>query len=544
MDSPPIPTKVHFVAFACIVLAVLGVFAQTADDEYNAYDDRDYLVGSPIISKGLTDEGLRFAFTGTVVSHWHPVTVLSHEAMVQAFGTEPGPHHAANAAIHLLGALLLYWVLARMTGAGWAALFATLLFAVHPLRAESVAWIAERKGVLAGFFGIVTMWAYAAYARKPGVLRYLAVMLAFSLSLMSKAALLSLPVALLVFDYWPLDRIPQDRATRSRTALRLIAEKIPPLLLAVGAAAIAFTVTRNQNVMRSSGEVSLLVRVANAVRNYFLYIVDSIVPMGLSPQYPHPGRDVFRPELALAAIVLVLITAAAIFYRKRAPWLFVGWFWYIITLAPLSGIIQVANQGRADRYTYIPQIGLCIIVAWGLRALVLRYPRALKPAAGLAAAVVIGLGVAGFRQTALWRDDYTLFTHAVAVVPQSATVHYGLGVAYIKRGDVAAAEQCFLRAIERTPTVPEAYSNLGAIEMRRSNYPKAAQYFTTAVDLEPSNPDFLVNLGTALINLGRWDDARRLADAVLAANPADMRAQALKTAADAALQRRRELRQR
>jgi len=537
MESPLISTKLHVLAFACITIAVLAVFAQTANDEYNAYDDREYLAGSPIISKGLTDEGLRFALTGTVVSHWHPVTVLSHEAMVQAFGTDPGPHHASNVAIHLVSAMLLYWVLAQMTGAGWASLLAALLFAVHPLRAETVAWIAERKGLLAGFFGIVTVWAYVGYVRKPGVLRYLAMAAAFSLSLMSKAALLSLPFALLLLDYWPLARIPHDRAQRKAFAIRVVAEKVPLLALAAGAAAVAFIVTRDDKVMRSSDELSLTVRVANAARSYFLYVVDTILPMGLSPQYPHPGQGVFSPELAIVLAVLTGITIAAIFYRTRAAWFFVGWFWFAITLAPLSGVIQVANQGRADRYTYIPQIGLCIMAAWGLRALAQRHPAARKPVIALAASAVLAFSVAGFRQTALWRDDYTLFTHAVAVVPESATVHYGLGAAYIQRGEIDAAEQCFLRAIERTPSVPEAFSNLGAIEMRRANFPKAAEYFTQALNLEPSNPDFLVNLGTALINMGRVDDARRIADAALGIRPDDMRAQALKKAAEALLAR-------
>lgn len=538
MSFPAISTRLHFLALTLIAIAVLAVFAQTANDAYNAYDDRDYLANNKIVSQGLTDEGLRFAFTGTVVSHWHPVTVLSHEAMVEAFGVEPGPHHAGNVAIHLLSALLLYWVLARMTGAGWASLLAALLFAVHPLRAESVAWIAERKGVLAGFFGIVTVWAYVSYARRPSLLRYLAVALAFAFSLMSKAALLSLPVALLLLDYWPLGRIA-DRAALKAKGLRLVAEKIPLLALATGAAAVAYIVTRDQKVMRSSEELSLAVRVANALRSYLLYLIDTVVPAGLSPQYPHPGTSVFSIELIFALLVLAAITAAAIVYRTRAPWLFAGWFWFAITLAPLSGVIQVANQGRADRYMYIPQIGLFIILAWGLRAVVLRFPVTKKPAVVVAALAVCVYGILGFRQTALWRDDYTLFTHAVAVVPESATVHYGLGVAHVQRGDLVAAEQCFLRAIERQPAVPEAYSNLGAIEMRRSNFPKAAEYFTKAVDLEPANPDLLVNLGTALINLGRFDDARRIAEAALATRPDDVRAQALRTAAVAALERAR-----
>lgn len=536
MISLAIGHRFHLFAFVCIAIAVLAVFAQTANDAYNAYDDRDYLANNKIVSQGLTDEGLRFAFTGTVVSHWHPVTVLSHEVMAQFFGVEPGPHHAANVAIHLLSALLLYGVLAHMTGAGWASLLAALLFAVHPLRAESVAWIAERKGLLAGFFGIVTLWTYVWYARRPGIVRYLVVAAAFTLSLMSKAALLSLPVALLLFDYWPLGR---GAPVTQKTIARLIGEKIPLLGLAAGAAAIAFIVTRDQKVMRSSEELSILVRTANAARSYFLYLVDTVVPAGMSPQYPHPGRDVFSIELAIALVVLTAITAAAIVYRRRAPWLIVGWFWFVITLAPLSGVIQVANQGRADRYTYIPQIGLCIITAWGLRTFVERFPGLKKPAIVLAATAVAVFAALGFRQTAFWRDDYTLFTHAVAVVPESATVHYGLGVAYIQRGDIDAAEKSFLHTVEREPPVPEAYSNLGAIEMRRSNFPKAAEYFTKAVDLEPSNPDLLVNLGTALINLGRFDDARRISEAALAIRPDDARALALKTAAEASLERAR-----
>ncbi len=492
---------------ALIAVAVLAVFGQTFNDEYIAFDDRDYLSGNRIISQGLTAEGLRFAFTGTVVSHWNPVTVLSHMVMVEAFGLEPGPHHATNVAIHLASALLVYGILFRMTGAAWPALFAALLFAVHPLRAESVAWIAERKGLLCGFFGLLMVWAYAEYARKPALWRYLVVAAAFALSLMSKAALMSLPVALLLLDYWPLSRWPGEIPNRWRTIARLAAEKLPLLVLAVVAAVIAYTITARNNVMRTGDEFSLMVRAANAVRSYFLYLSNSLVPFHLAPQYPHLGRTVFGPVLYAGIIALATISLAAIYHRKRAPWFFMGWFWFIITLAPLSGVIQVANQGRADRYTYLPQIGLCVVVAWGIATLVRRFPRASKSTTAVAVVAILVLTIAGFVQTRLWRDDFALFSYAVTVNPQSAMVHYGLGVAHLKRDEIDLAEQCFLRAIDREPPIPEAYSNLGAIELRRENFTKSTEYFAQALELDGSDPDLLVNYAVALSTQGRKDEA-------------------------------------
>jgi hypothetical protein len=551
----------HAAAFALILAASLAVFAQSANDEFISLDDGQYLFANSHISADFSWDNVRWALTDLSIANWHPVTLLSHVFMAAAFGLDPQPHHIANITLHAINCALLYAFLFRMTGGFWPSLVATLLFAVHPLRVESVAWVSERKGLLCGFFGLLTLLAYERYSRAPSFAKYLPVLVAFVLGLLSKPALIPLPFALLLLDYWPLNRFtsspllrgaiprpslrgagfgtkqsPQPVAPTPTTqlppsTLHLLTEKIPLIVLAIAMTSLTYIAQSSTGTVQSVDTYPISVRIANAIVSYGMYLANTFVPFHLTLHYTHLRDAIFTaPALYISGAAIVLISAAALRQSRARPWLIVGWLWFLGMLLPAIGLVQLADQARADRYTYLPQIGLLIIVAWSLDELRTRLPAASKVLSGGVAAAIAALAVLAFVQTTRWRDDYTLFTHAVAESPASSQAHYGLGVAYIKRGDLDAAERSFLDSIARHPPVYQAYSNLGAIELRRGSFAKAAEYFEAALAIEGNDPELLVNLGVARFNLGLTAEALKLAEAALAIEPAHPRALELRNA--------------
>ncbi len=529
--------RFHIAALVLIAVATAAVFAQTYDDEFIALDDGQYLFLNEHLSDRLTWAEIQYALTDLTIANYHPVTMLSHVLMAAAFGRDnPGPHHVANVVLHIANSALLYVVLFRFTGAYWPSLVVALAFAVHPLRAESVAWISERKGLLSAFFGLLALMAYERYARHSSKWRYLLVFVAFTLGLLSKPALIPLPFAMLLLDYWPLNRFAGS-ASAVRRFGRLLVEKMPLIFASFAVTIITFVAQSRGHAVQSFENYPISVRVANAVESYAMYVVNTFAPFHLALYYPHPRDAVFRgPGLYVAVLAFLAVSAAAIWTWRSRPWFAVGWLWFVGMLVPAIGIVQLADQARSDRYTYLPQIGLLVVFAWGVEDLMRRSPNRPRLVRAAMFGWMAALGVLGYMQTAHWQDDFTLFSYTVERAPSSALAHYGLGVAYLKQGDLPRAETSFKDAIDREPPVYQAYSNLGAIEMRRGNFAQAADYFARALDIRPNDADLLVNLSTAFFNLGRTEEALDLAEAALDAQPGHSRALELRNACLARLQ--------
>ncbi len=344
----------------CIILVAITwlVFGQTIRYDFVNYDDNEYVYANPAITSGLTLHGITYAFSGRHAKNWHPLTTLSHMLDCQLWGVRAGGHHFTNVVFHTIAVVLLFLVLKQMTGATiWQSAFVAALFAIHPLRVESVAWISERKDVLSGVFFMLTLGAYARYARYPSFGRYLTVSILFALGLMSKSMLVTVPFVLLLLDYWPLNRFTK------RSSRQLILEKVP--LLALSAAAGVATLLVQRSSLAVVERLPVVSRIGNGLVSCVIYVKQMIWPVGLAVFYPHPGDQLPVWEIGLAIALLAMVSAGAVALRRKSPYLITGWFWYLVMLLPVIGLIQVGSQGHADRYTYLPQIGLYVLLAWG-----------------------------------------------------------------------------------------------------------------------------------------------------------------------------------
>lgn len=484
----------------CLLLVVLAVFGRTLGYGFVNFDDEKYVVENPHVAKGLTAESVAWAFTSREASNWHPLTWLSHLLDYQIHELSARGHHLTSVLLHAATAMVLFLVLQRMTGDCWPSAFVAFVFAVHPLRAESVAWIAERKDVLSGLFFILTLTAYLGYVRHPSSLvRYLTVVGLFALGLMAKPMLVTLPFVLLLLDYWPLDRIRDWR--------RAIVEKIP--LVVLSAVSCAVTLWAQHEAIAGSEQATFVDRAGNAVVSYVVYLRQFFWPRDLAVLYPHPGADLAAWKIAAAAILLAAITVGVVLFRRRAPFLLVGWLWYIGMLTPVVGLIQVGRQAMADRYTYLPQIGLCIALAWTAKQAVgqsvLR-----RCACDVAAAIVLPLlALAGAQQTAYWQNSETLWTHTLACTERNAVAHYNYGVALAASSRIDEAMEQYRKAIDIRPDYAEARYNLGVLLNREGRVDEAMEQYRKVLELTPESSDAHLNLGVALASRGQDDEAIR-----------------------------------
>jgi tetratricopeptide (TPR) repeat protein len=506
-----------------LVAATLAVFAQTVGFEFVSYDDERYVTENAPVKRGLTAGGVGWAF-GSGTENWHPLTWLSHMLDVEIYGLDPAGHHATNVALHVLNALLLFGVLQTMTRATWRSAFVAALFAVHPLHVESVAWVSERKDVLSTAFGLLSLWAYVAYARRGGAGRYLLAASSLALGLMSKAMLVTLPLLFLLLDYWPLRRIrpakgapePEDPACRPRSPRTLLLEKLPLLALSAAAGVITLLFQRGAGAVGSEQVLPVYLRAANAVVSYVIYLSKAFWPVDLCIHYPHPyvpgtgGTPFAEWQVAGAAALLLAISALAV-RAKRAPYALVGWLWYLVGLLPAIGLIQVGTQGMADRYTYVPLIGIFIAITWGGADLAMRLGRRrgwILPVGRAAATAVLAASIAcAFFQTRHWRDSEALFEHALSVTPNNSTIHLDLGFALQLRGRIDEAIHHYRRALEVKPDYALAHLNLGSALARRGELDLAIRHLRRALEITPEFPKAHSNLGSALRAQGRLDEA-------------------------------------
>jgi cytochrome c-type biogenesis protein CcmH/NrfG len=486
----------------CLVLAALVwiVFGQTRHYPFVNYDDPGYVAENPDVARGLNMHGVAWAFTHVHGGNWHPLTTLSHMLDCQLFGLHAGAHHLVNVFLHTIAAIVLFLVLRAMTGTVWRSAFVAAVFAIHPLRVESVAWISERKDVLSAVFFMLTLGAYLRYVGKPSVARYLLIAVLFALGLMSKPMLITLPLVLLLLDYWPLQRSQRsevrdqrsDGEVQRRSFSRLVIEKIP--LFVLSAATCVAAVLARKKALGSSETMPVTWRVVNSLVSCVIYLRQLFWPAGLAVLYPHPENRLPLWEPVAAGVLLLALTYLAFACRKRFPYVLTGWLWYLVMLAPVLGIIQVGLQGHADRFTYLPQIGLCLIVAWGVHDLSAKWPLPqLILAAGAAAALVALVWTARI-QTAYWRDSEILWTRTLAVTTDNDVAHTNFSELLLRRKRPQEAIVQAKAAIKARPDNAQACANLGLAYMRTGQITPAVAYLQRSLQLRPEGVNAALNL--------------------------------------------------
>jgi len=499
-----------------LVAITLAVFGQTIRYDFVNFDDDLYVYNSPAIKAGLTVKGITFAFISQHAGNWHPLTTVSHMLDCQLYGLNADWHHATNVFLHIIAVLLLFQVLRKMTDAPWKSAVVAALFAVHPLHVESVAWVSERKDVLSAVFFFLTLGAYVHYAQSRSIMRYLLVTVLFVAGLMAKSMLVTAPVVLILLDYWPLNRIRGQQADVGRPLLELVIEKIPLFVLSAGACVITFVLQK-----RATGAIPplpLLWRLENALASYVIYIWKTLWPTRLGVFYPHPNNTLSIGQVIFAVALLVAVTAAAAIFRSQRPYLLTGWFWYVVMLFPVIGVIQVGEQGHADRYTYLPSIGLFLAAVWFTAdiAKVRRSQSRLVVATAITTVLLPVLAWTAFVQTSYWRNSRTLWNHALAVTSDNDVAHNNLGYLCAERGELDEAISHFESAakIRSGKTNPHYDAGSAFVQMnladalaRKDRSDEAMVHYEEAIRLQPYYADAYYNRGNVLFAKGRIDEA-------------------------------------
>lgn len=545
----------------CVALALLtaAVYWQVTDFGFLSMDDTEYVTLNPKLENGLTVDSVIWAFKPTYkVANWHPVTWLSLLLDYSLNGLDPSGYHLTNLILHVVSALLLFAGLNRMTGALWRSAFVAALFALHPLQVESVAWVSERKDVLSGLFWMLTLVLYVRYARGPSRSRYALVLIVFALGLMAKQMLVTLPLVLLLLDYWPLRRIgpassgrSPDRPDGGRVGIRpLLIEKTPMLVMSAAAGAGAMWAQTAGRSIRGLEDFPLGVRAANALVSYLGHLIKIVWPTDLAAFYPHPGATLPEWQVVGSALALVCVTGLAVALAKRWPYVLVGWLWYLVTLLPMIGLMQSGEQAMCDHHTYIPLVGVFVATAWGVPDLIHRLLGGRNAglltlgriATACAAVAVLALLTAlTYRQASYWRNDRALFEHAIRVTrgnyvaeralgdalarlgedgeakkhyraairakPEYADAHYNLAHLLLSQGRLKEAESELRSAVRLTPDAARVHTDLGAVLVMRGDFDGAETQFRTAIRLQPEDHKAESNLANILIRRGRIDEA-------------------------------------
>ena len=494
-------------AFGLVVLTGLA-YLPVLRNGFVMFDDQRYITENPRILQGFTLDSLRWAFTTFHMGNWHPVTWVSFLLDGQLYGLNPTGHHVSSLLLHCATTVLLFFVLRGMTGALWRSGLVAALFALHPLHVESVAWASERKDVLAGFFWLLTMAAYLRYSRRPGVARYLPVLGCLALGLMSKALLVTLPFALLLLDYWPLGRWRSPgvhKGARLSTAGSLLLEKAPLLALSAAASVVAYFAQHQAGAVSDVPENTLAVRAGSALFSYLLYLGKTFWPVDLAPLYPY---HVFREPAWLSAGALAAVTALCAGAARTRPYLITGWLWFVGTLVPMIGLVQIGDQGIADRYTYIPLIGIFLAASWWAAGLARLAPPLRRPIAVACALLLLPLMGLSFRQVGYWRNSVALFSHVVAVTPGNFKAMVLLGKELANEGRLDEANDRFRAAIRMQPDFPDLNANVGLNLYRQGRRSEAVGYLLEEARIQPANPRTHELLGSILAELGRFEEAK------------------------------------
>jgi tetratricopeptide (TPR) repeat protein len=493
-------------AVAAALAAVGAVIYRNVGEYAFVFDDGGFIVSNAPIQGGLSWESVRWAFTATHTANWHPLTWLSHLLDVTLFGLDPGPPHLVNVLIHLVNTVLLFHLLRRLTGALWRSAFVAAIFAAHPLHVESVAWVSERKDVLSALLWLLATTAYARYASRRSAARYLLVVVLLALGFTAKAMVVTLPVVFLLLDWWPLGRVPPGR--RAWSAWRtLLLEKLPLLAISAAGAIAAVHAQRSGGALASFAVYQPAWRAANAVISYVVYLIDALWPAGLAAYYPFRIEAPSVWQTAGAALLVAGLTGASAWLARRVPSCAMGWAWYLLTLLPVIGLVQVGGQARADRYMYLPLIGLTVAAVWGLAAVSRRLRMRPAVLAGPAAAVLVLLSVTASLQAEHWRSNATLFQHAVAVTRDNWVAHNFLGVAAGREGRLEEAMAHYREAVRINPSSADMRYNLGLAFGEMGRQDDAIRELRLALHLDPTLTEARYRLGVSLSRAGRLPEA-------------------------------------
>jgi Flp pilus assembly protein TadD len=542
-----------------LIVAVLAIYRQVGDHSFIYYDDEDSILINSRLRIGFTPENIYWFLTSSHFFNWHPLTWFSHMLDVKLFGFNAMGHHYVSVALHAVNSILLFLFLHYLTGSLWRSIAVAALFAVHPLNVESVAWVSERKNVLSTMFWILTLHVYSAYTKQKNLPLYILSIVIFILGLMSKQMLVSIPLVLLLLDFWPLKRIAvqsectQPEQVDSIKFKDLLLEKIPFLLLAIAASGIALSTQKR--AMSSLSETTLAERIANASLSYVQYLRKIFWPNDLAVFYPFP-ESLLIWEVITSAILLIAITGAAFKLRTRYPVLFVGWFWYMITLVPVIGIVKIGLQSMADRYAYIPSIGIFVIVVWFIADLAHKSFRRKLVLSGAGSMCMLLLAVTAWKQTAYWKDTMTLFSHTLAATSERNFIALGAigralekqgyldealqkfdealmvapwyeyakihqGMILMNRGKLDAAVFKYDEAILQNPTTVPGHINLGIIMGMQGNLDAAIKNFRIALDFDPRSAAANYNMALTLYNQGKTDEAIGYYEKALDISPTD-----------------------
>ena len=496
----------------CVALAAIVwiAFGQMLRHEFINYDDAEYIKENVHVLSGLNWPDLKWAFTTGYVGYAHPVTWLTHQLDCQLYGVWAGGHHLTSIATHTVNSLLLFLLFWRMTRDLWPSAFVAALFAIHPLHVESVAWVAERKDVLSGLFFLLTLHAYAAYAAKPQIWRYLLALFLFVLGILSKPMLVTVPCLLLLLDYWPLRRMSfaaseHDPAGGFRLGW-LVLEKIPFALIAASWSLLTFLIVKKIGAV-AEAQLGIVLPISNALASYAMYVWNTFWPHDLALFYPYP-RAVPLGTVMVSVALLVLVSVLCIAKKRSSPYLIVGWFWFLGMLVPVIGFVQVGEQARADRYTYLPQIGLCLLVAWGAMELFGKWRRGREALAVVALLTITGLTALSHLQASYWRDSETLWNHSLAVTSGNQLAHNNLGNALMqKKGRLEEAIVHFRKALEIRHDYPDANNNLGYALASKGLNVEAIALFRTVLRVRPNYAKAHNNLAISLAESGKANEA-------------------------------------
>ncbi len=501
-----------FISFL-LALVTVAAYWPIRQAKFLHFDDPQYVTNNPKVFHGLSARGLAWAFTSFHASNWHPVTWVSHMLDCQIFGDNPTGHHFVNLGLHIANAVLLFLLLWRMTGAQMRSGFVAALFALHPLHVESVAWISERKDVLSTCFGLMTLWFYLRYVRgtqgqhRAGKLNYVMSLALFCLGLMSKPMLVPLPFVMLLLDYWPLGRLSSPAQHQQKPVMPLLREKMPFFLLSAGSGVITFLAQEHGGAVVKTDIIPIEMRLLNTCVSYAWYLGKCFWPVDLAPFYPYPKTLTLESALA-AGLVILAVAIAVVWLARRAPYLLVGWFWFLITLVPVIGLIQVGSQSRADRYTYVPIVGLFIMVTWGVSNLMSRWRYGQAALVGAGASILAASALATHFQVQYWRNGVTAFERAVTVSPDdNALGYHNLGTALSMQGNQREAIARFQQSLRLRQDYPEAYYSIGNALGVQGRLDEAVANYRHAIQLRPDYEEAHYSQGKALALQGRWSEA-------------------------------------
>jgi len=507
-----IQSKKRSIIFICLLLAVVTfiVYRPVCRYGFLNYDDNEYVVENEHVTSGLTPGNIVWAFSSVHSANWHPLTWISHMLDCELFGLNAGPHHLTNLILHIANTLLLFAIFTLMTERLWASAFVAAVFALHPLHTESVAWIAERKDVLSNLFALLAVAAYIRYVKKRDTVSYFLTLLAFALGLMAKPMLVTLPFVLLLLDYWPLGRFKEKEDVDTARSIKspniqLVLEKLPFFILSAVSSIVTYSVQQSWGAVKQTYPFGQ--RIANAAVSYLAYIGKMLWPAKLAIFYPHPEDTLALWKISISVLLLIGISVLVIIMRKKHRYLPVGWFWFVVTLVPVIGLVQVGDQAMADRYMYIPLTGLSIMIVWGLGELTekWKYRRIV-----LTAAMVTVLGILSLRthtQQSYWKNSRTIFSHALEVTNDNYAAYYELAGLFYKQGEVDKALQYYRQTLRIRPAATDVYENIAAVLVNEKRFDEAAAYYKKALDINPQLTNARRRLAYILVRQNRFDEA-------------------------------------